>query len=632
VKKIVQTNILNEKMTSFVLVVLYIALTVALSLSVVMDVSALRSNTPIADFPQVDVNGRVNAIETNPDGSVYVAGDFTAIGGISRTNIARILSDGTVDPDFAPNPNSAEYDEETEEWSDSSYVTALSYDAVSNQLYIAGNFMSIGEDIVRTNLAAVDGSTGEVGAFNATVSGAVYTIETTNDGDGLYVGGAFTVVNGDVLRNELALFDTATSEARAFNASVSSTECSFGDDTVYALQHDEANNQLYVAGRVYSFGGTARRGLARLNATTGALDTSFNPDIRQSDAASQCPIVRSLVVNDDVVYAGGYFDRVNATEARQNLAAFSRASGDVLSLNVAVDSDVHALAHNSAGNTLFVGGGFTTVDGVTRNELAEVDIDTDEVTDFNPDITAEFPETVYALGLDAEGTLYAGGRFSMVGDEPRYSLAAFLDPDQDDDGISGSIENDAPNNGDGNNDGVGDAQQSHVTSLPNTETGTYVTVVAPSGTAITTVTTESAPAEAGLTHLFGLTGFTVTGVTPGDTIPIEIFYPNPDRIDEASVIAKKYFPATTSYQDLDGATVTSLSIDTQPTLRLNYVLTDGGKYDLDGIVDGSITDPVSLATSVTDTLADTGQNQTHLIAVTTLLIIFGAQITRKAYK
>jgi uncharacterized delta-60 repeat protein len=47
-------------------------------------------------------NGWVHDIAVQPDGKILVAGEFTVIGGVSRSRIARLFADGTVDPSFDP--------------------------------------------------------------------------------------------------------------------------------------------------------------------------------------------------------------------------------------------------------------------------------------------------------------------------------------------------------------------------------------------------------------------------------------------------------------------------------------------------------------------------------------------------
>jgi uncharacterized delta-60 repeat protein len=47
-------------------------------------------------------NGWVHDIAVLADGKILVAGEFTTIGGVSRSRIARLLANGTVDPTFDP--------------------------------------------------------------------------------------------------------------------------------------------------------------------------------------------------------------------------------------------------------------------------------------------------------------------------------------------------------------------------------------------------------------------------------------------------------------------------------------------------------------------------------------------------
>jgi hypothetical protein len=60
-------------------------------------------------------------------------------------------------------------------------------------------------------------------------------------------------------------------------------------------------------------------------------------------------------------------------------------------------------------------------------------------------------------------------------------------PSNDGDGVSDAVEANAPNGGDGNGDGVSDSLQANVTSLPNAQDNSYITVASASGTTLTSV-------------------------------------------------------------------------------------------------------------------------------------------------
>ncbi|MBP7807545.1 delta-60 repeat domain-containing protein [Candidatus Saccharibacteria bacterium] len=604
-----------------------------------LSVAAAITNTAVSDFPQVNSNGAVYAIVGGADGSVYVGGNFTTIDGVARNDVARILSDGSVDSDFDPDVvDGVQYEELTE-------VRSLAFDEQTGTLYIGGNFDTINGSVTRNGLAAVDGQTGVVTGFNPNIiygddpfdyAGTVNALEINHDTQTIYVGGAFGYVNGATERVDLAAFSMSTGTVTAFNADISNFTCI--DKTVYDLDYDSTGGQLYVAGHFGTFSDTARGGIARVDPDTGALDEGYNPDI--SSTEQLCAYVYSIERYGNTVYAGGIFDTVNGSVSRSNVAAFDTTDGTVTAFapELVVDEYVYALEYLPASETLLIGGSITEVGGVARNELAEVMVSDGSLTDFNPNITSN-ALSVHALMNDSSGTLYAGGTFYRVGGVSRNGLAAFLNSDQDNDGISGEVEDAAPNNGDANNDGTPDSQQAHVTSILNTDSNEYVTIVSPSGTTISTTTVEAAPNEDGFTHLFGLTGFTISGVTPGDTIEVSLFYPNPDNLDPTTLTPKKYFPSTTSYQNLPSTaptntTLVSETIDGQPTLNLTYNLTDGGAYDLDQTADGQITDPVSLASTnrTTDALADTGENQIAMVVMTSLLFAAALYVTHRLRK
>lgn len=188
---------------------------------------------------------------------------------------------------------------------------------------------------------------------------------------------------------------------------------------------------------------------------------------------------------------------------------------------------------------------------------------------------------------------------------------------EDSDGVDSGIENAAPNQGDANNDGIPDSQQPHVTSLPlssGPNAGTYISLSAPSGTTITAAAlqqaTELASQDTAFDYTLGLTAFTVEGVTPGSTIPIELYYYTSQSPD--SLTPRKYNPNTQAFTTLSTQTETTLTqetINNQPVLKLSYQLTDGGTLDLDNQANGTIEDPVGLASQTTGS-ANTGL-QTH---------------------
>jgi DNA-binding beta-propeller fold protein YncE len=198
--------------------------------------------------------------------------------------------------------------------------------------------------------------------------------------------------------------------------------------------------------------------------------------------------------------------------------------------------------------------------------------------------------------------------------------------DNDEDGVADNIEDLGPNNGDGNNDGILDGTQSNVATFVDSVSGKYVTLVAPAGVTITATSTSTAPSDGSNLYKFGLVWFTISGITPGGSADISIFIPSDDNSN--SFTARKYNNSV--FSTISGATVSSTSIGGHSTLHLTYSIADGGSLDADGLANGSITDPVGLATTDASasrsTLASTGMNQQLLTLIAASIILTGFSI------
>ena len=168
----------------------------------------------------------------------------------------------------------------------------------------------------------------------------------------------------------------------------------------------------------------------------------------------------------------------------------------------------------------------------------------------------------------------------------------------DGDGIAATIEDAAPNGGDGNRDGLVDSRQSNVASLPaavdvngNGALDDYVTIVAPEGTTLTNVRALKVPSDNpppdGVSLPYGLFEYEVTVASPGDTA--DVTYVLPDEGVEPTSVHMLQNGEWTDYADH-----TSLdSVNGKVTVTLR----DGGEGDETGAVDGVIKDPSGVSTS-----------------------------------
>lgn len=138
--------------------------------------------------------------------------------------------------------------------------------------------------------------------------------------------------------------------------------------------------------------------------------------------------VSAIAAANGVVYVGGSFTSVrppgaaagSGEVARNHLAAFDASTGAlVTSFNHNVNAAVKVLTVSPDGQTLYAGGDFTSVDGVTRNRIASFDAGSGALTAWNPSANAR------VSGIAAtDSTVYAAGAFSTIGGRTERRVAA----------------------------------------------------------------------------------------------------------------------------------------------------------------------------------------------------------------
>lgn len=154
-------------------------------------------------------------------------------------------------------------------------------------------------------------------------------------------------------------------------------------------------------------------------------------------------------------------------------------------------------------------------------------------------------------------------------------------------------------------------------TYPDPVKGSTVSLILPGDVANPTVAAvnyASLPKDGDNKYPVGLTTFTFT-TTPGATKMVTLYYDLPGSPSDYT--ARKYKTNTQTYLDIPGAVITREDYNGKSMLKLTYQITDGGILDQDGAVNGTVIDPVGLATT---TLADTGLNVKMLSTVTAGLL------------
>ena len=135
--------------------------------------------------------------------------------------------------------------------------------------------------------------------------------------------------------------------------------------------------------------------------------------------------MRAVVVAAHKIFIGGDFTLVRAPGtasggvARSHLAALSLTTGKLMPWNPKANGTVTSLRVNTAGTTVYIGGGFTTVAGKSRVHLAAVSTTETKLREWHANTNG----TVYAIATTAS-RVYVGGSFTTIKGSTRHRLAA----------------------------------------------------------------------------------------------------------------------------------------------------------------------------------------------------------------
>jgi hypothetical protein len=322
----------------------------------------------VLNFPVV--LGWVNAITATSD-SVYAGGYFSLVGPRTGSGAAINPATGAIIPGFPE------------------LAGGIVYTAISDGSggWYAGGSFSYAAGLAKGRLVHIYANGSLDPVFNPNTAGTVTALLLYNGS--LYESGGAGAINA------MAKLDPATGTADpGFNAQIQL------GGSVNVIISEGAN--LVIGGDFSTIAGQARGCAARVNAATGALDASFDPEVQGS--------VFTAASDGSSYYFGGYiYSSGSPAQTRNNIVKVGAATGALdASFAPAVNSYVCALYYD--GTSLYIGGEFTIINAAIRSYLAKLDPSTGVVdTSF-----AAVPDA-YVYGISAAGAgLFVGGTFLNV--------------------------------------------------------------------------------------------------------------------------------------------------------------------------------------------------------------------------
>ena len=344
-------------------------------------------------YPLVGDEAEIYSLSRYTDGRLLVAGDFSHVNGSARFGLARLLANGSLDPNFHPfadKPNNA--------WSraalalpepDGRAVAGFG----DSQLYLIGT----------------DGSLTDLSAFNNYDRARVLARQI--DGK-ILVGSDF----GRGVRRLKADFSGEDTTFQGGNAN--------GSVFAMAVQTD---TKILVAGAFSKYNNVDVPGLVRLQndgINDGVIDSTFTPPVFLYNATNAARLFSVTPITGGKVLVGGNFLTVGGVEH----PALVRLNG-----NGTLDTSFTSPTGTLTVNTICVqGDGSIWIGGIDTsyyrnplvlhlNENGSIDSTFQSVYQ-----GAHYDGTVDAVLCDTSGLTWSGGRFSLIADRPFYNLARYF--------------------------------------------------------------------------------------------------------------------------------------------------------------------------------------------------------------
>lgn len=162
---------------------------------------------------------------------------------------------------------------------------------------------------------------------------------------------------------------------------------------------------------------TARANLLSYDLVSGQLDTSFNPNVNgRILAVAASPDGKRL-------YVGGGFTSVNGV-ARYRLAAFDTATGALIS-SWAPGANTVVAGIRATNSTVYVVGSFTNINNTARTGAAALDAKTGALLSFNPVLQGGYLARSVVVSPDESKVVIAGSFLTTNGsNNPGRGIAA----------------------------------------------------------------------------------------------------------------------------------------------------------------------------------------------------------------
>jgi hypothetical protein len=393
---------------------------------------------PTAPDPSYQANKIVRSADFG-NGAIYLGGEFTSMrpaGAPLGTNEVTRNYAAAIDADTGALLN----------WNPDVNGKVYSVLAIGNTVYLGGKFTTVG-GVARTNLAAVDATTGAVKSWAPKAAGAVRVIVQGPNGN-LFVGGGFGRIDGQQ-RKKIAEI-TPSGDVTPWKVTVGQVSgfacpprC---NPVVFTIDFSTDGQTVYFGGHFGLVNGETRREAAAVSIDNGSIVRPWDPDIYADANCNICTtnetsrVYHMIITQDKAYMCGGFWKVWHGTRRGYNVLVTNLDDGKPDPV-FAAGTDGDTTGCELRNDVLYVGGHFNYVgqkcsqnpiggarkcdaeNSTTRHHAAAFDARTGEVLPWDP--TANSNHGIWSIVAGPNGRMAFTGRFTKMGKTNQQMIAKY---------------------------------------------------------------------------------------------------------------------------------------------------------------------------------------------------------------
>lgn len=275
--------------------------------------------------------------------------------------------------------------------------------------FIGGDFTEIA-GIARSRIAHILSDNSVDPNWNPGANNRVLSFALTPDKKTLFVAGGFTTIAGNSVSNIAAI--------SAVNGQMVSNWAISADYEIISISL--LGNILYVGGGFANIGGLKRDGLAAINISTLTVN-AWDPN-KGGINPSGTYLINNVTAINKKVFIGGRFTSMNGVACSGLISVDATTANVDESLIINFNASLTTISIDKNATVLYAGGDFDLVGTVACRGIAKIDLTTGKhLTNWKPSPNLGVSEITLS---EDESTLYVSGSFVKIGGEWRNKIAA----------------------------------------------------------------------------------------------------------------------------------------------------------------------------------------------------------------